>query len=408
MSPEQAAGQPVDGRSDLYSLGVTAYYALTGQYPFQAESNAGLILQHLNAPPTPLRELRSGMPHGLVLAIERCLAKAPDERFANAEALADALGAALARPTSSPAVLRSAQEAESLVYEAGGYVAIVAMILAQVAAIQFKLLPLDGFAGFFNAIALAVMGFLLLVRASTLMGRLREAGMEGFLPADLVNAHAELEETHRAPAGSRLGRGLLLAGGFVLASWGWLNDLNGLLTPFQFPFALGELALAFVVGRATVRGLLRSRGVGFWRRFWSGKLGRALYGFARLGLPKGLRATPVVDAPTEIALGEAATALYDALPPEARSTLGDVRGVIARLEREAQRLRREELERAQVADEPGRARAAARLAQAVAALENLRLDLLRAAAGSVDTGLTADLEAARKVADLVDGMRSDE
>lgn len=91
MSPEQIQGLPVDSRSDLYSLGATAYHMLTGRPPFSGETALALAMQHLQAAPTPLEQLRPDLPKALVNIVHRLLAKNPDERFASAVELARAL-----------------------------------------------------------------------------------------------------------------------------------------------------------------------------------------------------------------------------------------------------------------------------------------------------------------------------
>src|SRR4051812_27289837 len=91
MSPEQVSGESVDGRSDLFSLGVTAYYALSGKLPFDGPSLPAVALKIVNAEPPRLTTI-GDVPTVLVESIERCLAKKPDERFANGEELAEKLG----------------------------------------------------------------------------------------------------------------------------------------------------------------------------------------------------------------------------------------------------------------------------------------------------------------------------
>ncbi|MCU0621717.1 MAG: serine/threonine protein kinase, partial [Gemmatimonadales bacterium] len=95
MSPEQATGEPLDGRSDLYALGVIGFQALTGQLPFRADAPGAVLVMHATRPAPPVREAAPDVPEALARAIDRCLAKAPAERFATGEALADALTAAL-------------------------------------------------------------------------------------------------------------------------------------------------------------------------------------------------------------------------------------------------------------------------------------------------------------------------
>ena len=92
VSPEQAAGTAVDGRSDLYSLGVTAFYALTGRLPFESSTVMGLLVKHASRR-RRRRSRRSApsLPPKLAAAVDRCLAKDPANRFATGEALATAI-----------------------------------------------------------------------------------------------------------------------------------------------------------------------------------------------------------------------------------------------------------------------------------------------------------------------------
>ena len=92
MSPEQAAGEALDGRSDIYSLGVVGFHALTGRLPFEAPSAAALLSLHLTQPAPPVASVRPGIPRPLADAIDRCLAKDPAARFASGEELGRAIG----------------------------------------------------------------------------------------------------------------------------------------------------------------------------------------------------------------------------------------------------------------------------------------------------------------------------
>jgi len=83
MSPEQAQGKPLDHRSDMYSLGITAYHALTGQPPFRGETALAVAIQHVNKPPEALERQRPDIPAPLARIVHRMIEKQPEKRFAN-------------------------------------------------------------------------------------------------------------------------------------------------------------------------------------------------------------------------------------------------------------------------------------------------------------------------------------
>jgi serine/threonine-protein kinase len=91
MSPEQIEGRELDARSDIYSLGITAYHMLAGAPPFAGDSPLAVALQHLNQPPAPLITRRPGIPGRLAEIIERMMAKRPEERYSDPAALANEL-----------------------------------------------------------------------------------------------------------------------------------------------------------------------------------------------------------------------------------------------------------------------------------------------------------------------------
>ena len=104
MSPEQAAGDTLDGRTDVYALGCVAYEMLTGTPPFLGETPREVFARHRSMRPRPLRDLRPEMPAPAAEAIERALGKLPEDRFAGAREFADALRApAQWEPVSRPA-----------------------------------------------------------------------------------------------------------------------------------------------------------------------------------------------------------------------------------------------------------------------------------------------------------------
>lgn len=91
MSPEQVRGEELDGRSDIFAMGVALYEMLTGVSPFQAKGFAQTCNRVLKDEPVSLAKLRPDLPAGLVGVVERCLKKNREARFNDAESLADAL-----------------------------------------------------------------------------------------------------------------------------------------------------------------------------------------------------------------------------------------------------------------------------------------------------------------------------
>lgn len=91
MSPEQACGTAIDGRSDLFTLGVILYEMITGQKAFDAESIPTLIMQIVQKDPIPIRQLNSQAPVGMQKIVAKLLQKKPDKRFQNGAELVQAL-----------------------------------------------------------------------------------------------------------------------------------------------------------------------------------------------------------------------------------------------------------------------------------------------------------------------------
>ncbi len=99
MAPEQACGDPVDGRADLYSVGACMYFALAGRKPFDQPTTPALLKAILTEKPVPLAVVRQDIDTGLAAIVDRALSKPPQERFTSPEEMAEAL-APFARPTS--------------------------------------------------------------------------------------------------------------------------------------------------------------------------------------------------------------------------------------------------------------------------------------------------------------------
>src|SRR5258707_5940140 len=107
MSPEQALGEAVDARSDLYSLGVVGFFAFSGTLPFEGEKATDVLAKQVTEPAPPLATASPGVPRRLAQAIDRCLAKDPAERPENTGVLAEQLSHALEQRRDLPVALRA-------------------------------------------------------------------------------------------------------------------------------------------------------------------------------------------------------------------------------------------------------------------------------------------------------------
>ena len=103
MSPEQFTGQPIDARSDIYSLGVMAYEMVTGKLPFHANTAWEWATQHMTQPPIPIESLAEGMraPAAMRASIQRALAKSPGDRFQTVTEFGEAFAGRIPLPSGS-------------------------------------------------------------------------------------------------------------------------------------------------------------------------------------------------------------------------------------------------------------------------------------------------------------------
>ena len=106
MSPEQASGEQLTGASDLYSLGVLGFFALTGTQPIDGPSAPAILLRHVTVVPPSVRSLRPEIPEALAGPIARCLRKLPGDRYPTAEAFAEAVAAIIGQRVEIPPIIR--------------------------------------------------------------------------------------------------------------------------------------------------------------------------------------------------------------------------------------------------------------------------------------------------------------
>jgi serine/threonine-protein kinase len=425
VSPEQAAGESVDGRSDLYSLGVTAYLAATGQWPFDADTAAAVLAKHLTQAPPPVLGLRPDLPAPLAAAIERCLAKSPADRFASGEELAAAIGSTLPVRATTPApVARAARELHELGTDMAGYGSVLLLVVAsEVIGAAFPSTT------FFGGLADV---FLSLFRWGVALGMVSLAGVRKVTAfraiRDAIRRGYGYEDIRAALLGPDEEREPVTVGAKVTAAVGWLAAFASAVVAWLWTGTAGnqwpelvqvvaDLAVIFIplsAGRWAAARLTAptEKGPSWWDRWWGGRLGRWMVRLAGGG--EG-RALPAANEPTEVALGRAAEALFAALPTAEQRQLAAVPGILRQLEGDVQALRRQDTaltkalaEAAGRVDlvrdlESARKAGSAKLATALSALENLRIDLLRISAGqAAGPGLTEHLEAARRIGREVD------
>lgn len=424
-SPEQAGGEPVDGRSDLYSLGVTAFFALTGRYPFEGDNAGALLAQHLTIPAPPVATLRPGVPHTLATAIDRCLAKAPSDRFPTGEALAAALAAGSAVAPAPRILQQITRELSSFSVDLVGFETLV-----MIAALT-QMLTRDFFGfGLIYTVAVATLLVSILGLRGIQMSRfIRDAARAGWTAADLA-AVAEREAREPATAGSParpIGRSIavyLVGLGALLLFWlgpkQWDVVQNSL--PLALLVELFSLALPVALGR-WLGGILdapRNGRPGLLTSFFLKAKSGWLFRVMARGAASRPTALALPDQPTEMLLADQARTILRALPPAEQERLGGTEGLLEGLAHDAVLLRQRlgalddaagavggsgTAERRQLSEEIERARheAVGRLGTTVSALESLRLELLRVQAGlGGSDGLTGNLAELGHVADRID------
>lgn len=410
MSPEQATGEALDARSDLYALGATAYHAAAGRPPFEAPNALAMLARHAAAPAPPLLAARPDLPPEFALVVDRCLAKRPAQRWPDAEALVAAMDAVRGAVPDVPAAVRDFLADASA---AGSQLslALVASLAAFAAwsVVQVGHRIFGTFFVFFESLMLGFVGLVMPGLALLAVGRLLRSaralqrlgyGHAAVRPALAVAERLRrTDDRDRAAARRRHGRtaGLLAAGIGLTALSVWVSSqLTRHFFPLSDVVSFVADVTAIVAPTATLQRLwttVRAGRPSLWHRLLGGGPGRALFRLARVGLRDTARPIPAAGEPTVLALGRAVAELFAKLPMADRQRLGDVPALLDRLQADALALHARR----------GEADAAARHASAVAALEAVRLDLLRLWAGDATLDeLTRDVEAARALGEYVD------
>jgi serine/threonine-protein kinase len=427
MSPEQVSSEPLDGRSDFYSLGVVGYLTLSGKLPFDASSSPAIALQHVTSEATPLSTVAPATPRALIVVIERCLRRRPEERFASGEELAEALDVASAPVrTKLPLALRvwtQTQDPLRGLYMAWSGLFTMGLISELVGArrdslvvLAFDVLPLIPITLFHARKTYQALsaGYTLRDLRAALSAWRQERREE--LSFEYDAAESQWASVLRGVTFALVGAGLLLLlTGGARSGRGWFMNWAFVLTVLA---SIAAVVTSNVLGVRLIGRHVRSRLVGAIRSgFWNSRAGEWA---AKLLTPRNRK--PIADLeyrPTEMALSVAASDLFDRLPTAYREHLPDLPQIVDRLEAHAAaaRARIEELDAltslAGSESPAGRgtvmaARDAAKreLAESVAALEAVRLDLLRLHGGAIDLQpITTALDAARELGDELDRLQ---
>jgi serine/threonine-protein kinase len=422
MSPEQAAGGPLDGRSDIYALGVVGHLAVSGRLPFESSNLPDLLVRQATEEPKSVMHAAPGLPRALGAAIDQCLARDPAGRFADGEALADALVPADARPALPPTLRAWLGARNPLlvpymawcgvfgtltlvnlgVWLAGMRPAGPADIVLLAGITSLPIFPIVGF-HLNQGYRLFRAGHALAdVRAALEINRRELAETEA-----LVRSQGE-PRGHSALRIATIGSATWLAVTVALALQGVVhenrNSMWWFLGPILTTMGLGAVSNALDVQFIPTR-IRTWWQAGIRDRLWNSPLGAWLA--RRLGAPEHSRAVGGgVFRATESALGVAAAELFEALPSAYREQLDELPALVASLEARAAEARAE-VEVLAVMVPSGtdagvlaaRRRAAKEhLAESVAALESIRLDLLRLHAGASDLApLTTLMDDARRI-----------
>jgi hypothetical protein len=295
MSPEQAAGETLDGRSDLYSLGCVAFFAVTGHPPFDAPNTTGLLALHLTQRPPAVLSKRPDLPASLAKVIDQLLEKEPDARFGSGEEVVTALETLRAgRPEIAPA-LRLFHQRSAMTLR--GFFIVLAFAPYMISRARHP-----GDAMVITVVFLAAVGMMV----TAIMENARQLIRHGFQYSDVSASatamSAEQEEAAAALQASvdfsgrarrRTIRGVALVLSapllFALATLRLRHEVDG-VSVLGFPgmVLIAVASVLFVVGVATLanderRQLRVERRL---ERLWTGKFGAAFFRIANRGVER--------------------------------------------------------------------------------------------------------------------------
>lgn len=437
MSPEQAAGAALDGRADLYALGLVGLFALTGRPPLGSGHAPVLLARILQGAPIDVHVLVPQAPTALRTLLARLVARDPAERPPHGEAVAVELDARTVRDVTAPMLRIIVQQSRSLTNALGVsvFAAVPLWMFADAASVQSWMMP-----------AMGMPALVVLTGATSLVLQIRTLAQHGYTFEDLRRAVQQAQRSMQEEAGAvaqsalahvREARTTHRRYAIILGGFAVVGGVIGLLDAI----APGPAVDRWLGGFVAVSGLgLLAIAIDTWRdastdeveprtaqavsiaarldpaRMLTSRLGRWLFAWAERRAQRRQRSpsAPPNESTEALAVGHVLAAVA-MLPPEIGARLGGVHELARALAQKGALLRqriaaaeagaaaaaqdaasREEFERA-------RRRFTARLEEVNAVLEGLRLDLLRAAAGlTADVTISRELEKARELSAAID------
>ena len=342
MSPEQAVGDNLDGRSDIYSLGLVAWYAVTGTAAITGDNTAQILARQLTEVLPPVESQRPEIPAALALAINRCVLKAPDARFATAEALVEAIDdARLTQPEIPLPIRMFTQELGTLSLVVGFVVATSWLVFG---ALGENVSSLDA------ALPAVILFAVALTRVLQTLASARRLALAGFRSGEVLQgmrAIVDEFDQQRTFLGAndsarKMRRKSLLIAlpqvpvALLLIWMAWRSRIpvgvNRYTTPaWGIVMVLTALALLGVVFAIVVRSPFRMPlGERLFRAIWLGAFGR---GFLRLAGRRLTPATPTSNTPMRPGPVSSPARTTPPLPKYDSHGLTELPDPVARLER---------------------------------------------------------------------------
>jgi predicted Ser/Thr protein kinase len=324
ISPEQVEGDVADARSDVYALGVTAYYIVTRTLPFRGKTVPEILEQHVTRPAPPLEVVGEHFDTTLRRVVARCLVKDPEARFQDGAELAQALKASAVLRDGDPVelgeMLMSVQQVRRS--ELGlGLLGVAGLSLAGGGAVNAHWQSV--------ALGTGLVAVALLVPFALVMPTARRLFAAGFTRSDIIHILSlDLERQRRAlklkagrPAPGVRRAYLTACGGLALWGLGTLLSVFGIREPYRL--VLGSMVIGaptFVIAGLIAWRRNRKRNAlagDRWLKLWKSWAGGSLARLVGAGLPVAPQHVPEPDprlAEAVPALGSGATLKTEELP----------------------------------------------------------------------------------------------